>query len=193
LVYDNSEEGLTFDWFKGFNDVSLELENLIGDKTSSILHLGCGNSTLGEEMYKNGYRNIVNVDYSPTVIEFMSTRCKEMCEMKWITADIFEMDKHPELDSLFDIALDKGTLDALLTIKHDPWDPHQELVKRIAQYMRQISGRLRIGGKFLHITFCQPHFRRKFIEIEEFNVRVHQLSSANGGFQYFCYEAVKVK
>jgi hypothetical protein len=33
-------------------------------KETRILMLGCGNSTLGEEMYDAGYHGIVNIDVS---------------------------------------------------------------------------------------------------------------------------------
>lgn len=33
-----------------------------------VLHLGCGNSQLGEQMLMNGFMDIVNVDYSDVVI-----------------------------------------------------------------------------------------------------------------------------
>jgi len=29
-----------------------------------VLNIGCGKSLLSEEMYKNGYENILSVDYS---------------------------------------------------------------------------------------------------------------------------------
>jgi SAM-dependent methyltransferase len=187
-----STEQEIFDWFKGFGDIKEKIFELIEEKELKILHLGCGNSSLGEEMYADGYKNIVNLDYSPKVIDFMASRCSQMVEMTWITADIFKMDECKDL-GIFDIALDKGTLDALLTCKHDPWNPHQELCDEISLYMEQVSKKLKLGGKFLHITFCQPHFRQRFLEIASFKVSVHKLSSAAGGFEYFCYEAVKIR
>lgn len=33
------------------------------DKKSKILAIGCGNSTLSEQMYEDGYKNILNIDY----------------------------------------------------------------------------------------------------------------------------------
>lgn len=36
-----------------------------------ILNLGCGNSTLSEELYDIGFTNVYNVDISPVVIEQM--------------------------------------------------------------------------------------------------------------------------
>lgn len=41
---------------------------------SRILNLGCGNSPLMEDMFKEGYHLITNLDFSKTVIDQMSTR-----------------------------------------------------------------------------------------------------------------------
>jgi 2-polyprenyl-3-methyl-5-hydroxy-6-metoxy-1,4-benzoquinol methylase len=30
--------------------------------------IGCGNSKLSQQMYDEGYKNIINIDISPTVI-----------------------------------------------------------------------------------------------------------------------------
>lgn len=40
-------------------------------KDDHILMVGCGNSKLSEQMYEAGYKNITNIDISPTVIEQM--------------------------------------------------------------------------------------------------------------------------
>jgi hypothetical protein len=42
-----------------------------------VLHIGCGNSQLGEYMLQSGFNDIVNVDYSEVVIkksEWLSDR-----------------------------------------------------------------------------------------------------------------------
>lgn len=46
-----AEEDEAFDWFKSFADLASVFETWIPDKGASILHLGCGNSTLPEDMY----------------------------------------------------------------------------------------------------------------------------------------------
>ena len=81
------EAQVTFDWFKNYEDVAHLLRPLLPDKDVLILILGCGNSTLSEDvcvpainivsllstflehlllivtqMYDEGYKNIVNVD-----------------------------------------------------------------------------------------------------------------------------------
>jgi hypothetical protein len=122
----------------------------------------------------------------------MRERTKNLSELEWIVGDIFELDKCFPQSETFDIALDKGTLDALLTVKHDPWNPHEELMAQIRIYVSQVSKQIKRGGRFLHITFSQPHFRRRFFEIPDFEVHVHKLGINDGGFDYFCYEAIKL-
>jgi len=74
------EAETTFDWFKSYKDVAHLLRAVLPDKLERILMLGCGNSTLSEDvcshdfiialthpgliaqMYNDGYKNIVNVD-----------------------------------------------------------------------------------------------------------------------------------
>ena len=69
-------------------------------------------------MYHDGFTNIVNIDYSPVVIENMRNRCKDCTKMKWEVMDINNM-KFPENE--FDIVLEKGTFDSLLVEEKDPW------------------------------------------------------------------------
>ena len=141
--------------------------------------------------YKAGWHQIINIDYSPSVIQAMSLKCsKDMPEMKWKTADIFKLSEHFEPEC-FDVALDKGTLDALLTVKHDPWNPPESLLKQMHSYMDQVARVLVPGGIFLHITFAQPHFRRRFLETTQFNVSVKTLGGSDS-FDYFIYHCQKI-
>ena len=39
-----------------------------------VLNLGCGNSVLSEGLYDKGFKNIINIDISPVVIEQMQKR-----------------------------------------------------------------------------------------------------------------------
>ncbi len=86
-------------------------------------------------------------------------------ELRWEVADIFHLDQHFAAGH-FDVAIDKGTLDALLTRPHDPWNPPAELQAEMAVYMDQVWRCLRVGGMLLHITFAQPHFRKRFLELD---------------------------
>ena len=43
-------EETSFDWFKSYNDIADIMRELIPDKSSKILMLGCGNSTLSQDV-----------------------------------------------------------------------------------------------------------------------------------------------
>jgi SAM-dependent methyltransferase len=188
-----NEQGQSFDWFKDIESLAEDTIALFPDAQHRILHLGCGNSTLGELLYKRGYHKIVNLDYSPSVIRDMSARCQDMNEMTWIVGDIFKMDD-PQLNlGMFDIAIDKGTLDALLTKAYDQWNPPQDLVQEIQQYIKQVAKRIRPNGKFIHITFSPPWFRKVFLDIPEFQVSSRELKPKAGSFTYYCYELVRLE
>ncbi|KAF8916177.1 hypothetical protein CPB85DRAFT_1273425 [Mucidula mucida] len=70
----SESDGGSFDWFKSYAEIAPLFRDLIPNKTWRILMLGCGNSTLSQDMYDDGYRNIVNVDYSAVVIDQMKQR-----------------------------------------------------------------------------------------------------------------------
>lgn len=183
-----SELESTFDWFKDFSSIEKQLTPLLPCKECSIINLGCGNSLFSQQLFAAGWMNITNVDYSSKCIEYMSHLAPEM---QWIICDIFKMDNTFAQKS-FDCAVDKGTLDALLTVKHDPWDPATELLDEIKLYMLQVAKIIKKGGKFIHITFAQPHFRKRFLQVDGLEVAVHALLAEGGSFEYFCYVATKI-
>ena len=157
----------------------------------SILHLGCGNSALSAEMFADGFTKQTNVDYSETVVERMRFIHEDKPAIKWIVADIFQLKKQLELTSnsgvsgdgsldigasllqddsngpVYDIILDKGTFDAFLTAfpDDDPWAPSPECLDMCAKYMENVMAVLKPKGKFIQITWSQPHFRKRLLQV----------------------------
>ncbi|KAG1442304.1 hypothetical protein G6F56_011119 [Rhizopus delemar] len=102
--YQKEDTSTTFDWFKTYAELKPLLNEAIPNKEAKILMLGCGNSTLGEDMYLDGYKNITNIDYSKTVIENMKLRCSDKVEMTWLEMDIRDLKFDNES---FDAIIDK--------------------------------------------------------------------------------------
>jgi len=151
----------SFDWFKSYSDLAELLHALIPNKSSRILMLGCGNSTLSEDMWDDGYRNITNVDYSAVLIEQMQKRHGQVRpEMEWHEMDIRNLSF--QADS-FNVAIDKGTMDAMMTAKGDVWDPPQQVIDDCTKEVDEVLRVLSKGGLFIYLTFGQPHFRRRFL------------------------------
>ncbi|KAJ3414804.1 hypothetical protein HDV05_006051 [Chytridiales sp. JEL 0842] len=155
-----------YEWLKGWDFYKEALMAVIPDKQVSILHLGCGNSELGPNMYREGFHFQENIDYSEAVIEDMRREYSEsMPEMKWTVADIFQMSSTLGTNK-YDVVIDKGTLDAFLTgwPDEDPWDPSEPCLQQCRDYMHQVEKVLKPDGVFIQITWSQPHFRRRFLE-----------------------------
>eukprot|EP00741_Cyanophora_paradoxa_P001832 tig00000507_g1775.t1 len=151
-----------------------------------ILHLGCGNSALGDQLYEAGYKSVVNLDFSEVCIERMARLYAHRPEMTWVVGDV--LDLRGFADGSFDFAIEKGTMDALITEEGEKWSP-SEHVAATAQRMASEAARvLRPGGAYMMITFSQPHFRKRFLEPSFAKVETVKLGS---GFHYYIYICTK--
>jgi len=96
-----------FEWFQGFVELKEHLEKII-PKKSKILQIGCGNSTLGEDMFEVGYHDIINIDYSREIITHKQQN--NVNKLVFLEMDVTELKFE---DGTFDYVLDKGTFDAM--------------------------------------------------------------------------------
>jgi EEF1A lysine methyltransferase 4 len=62
----------------------------------------------------------------------------------------------------FDVAIDKSTLDTMLY--GSLWDPDSEVRENVGAYVDEVARALIPGGRWLHITYRQPHFLRPLLE-----------------------------
>jgi RAT1-interacting protein len=131
-----SEKGIYdwyFDWDEFFRD---ELESL--GVESPVLIVGCGNSELSMRIESAGVRPVVSIDISPTCCQKMTTRfggCylpMDVCRMQF-RSDIFQC------------AIDKGTLDALLC--------SADYEVGCAKMIQEIARVLAPNGIFIEVTF----------------------------------------
>ncbi|THH18050.1 hypothetical protein EW146_g2868 [Bondarzewia mesenterica] len=181
--YTQESDGASFDWFKKYDEVAPFIREAIPDKNARILMLGCGNSTLSEDMYDDGYKNITNIDYSNVVIEQMKRKHQTTRpEMEWLEMDIRDLKFE---DASFDVAIDKGTMDAMMTAKGDVWDPPQQVIDDCTKEVDEVLRVLRKDeGLFLYLTFGQPHFRRRFLIRDDTTLEIKRIGEA---FHYYFY------
>ena len=83
--------GTMFDWLEDFYSLKPLLYDLIPDKSSRILIIGCGNAPLSEDMYDDGYHNIFNIDISSVVINQMRERNSSRELMQYEVMDCTDM------------------------------------------------------------------------------------------------------
>jgi len=84
----------------------------------------------------------------------------------------------------FDVAIDKGTMDAMMTAKGDVWDPPPQVVDDCTKEVDETLRVLKKGGLFIYLTFGQPHFRRRFLTRPGTTLEIKELGDA---FHYYLY------
>ncbi|KFP74892.1 Methyltransferase-like 13, partial [Apaloderma vittatum] len=145
-----------------------------------VLVVGCGNSELSEQMYDVGMcEDIMNIDISDAVIRQMQERSRsKRPKMSYLLMDMLQMD-FP--DAHFQVVLDKGTLDAILT------DEEEATLAKVDKMFAEISRVLQVGGRYLCVSLAQAHVLKKAVEYfsqEGWVVRVHQVAGSGDKQQF---------
>lgn len=137
------------------------------------------------ELYDRGLTDITNVDFAASCIEQMSQLYSSKSKMTWQVADIRNLDIFES--NTFDVAIDKGTLDALLSYKGSVWSLPDNIRKSCQQYMDEVHRVLKPKGTFLYISYRQPHFARLVIDQHYWKVDTQVLGGSSGYMEYFGY------
>ncbi|XP_022709153.1 endothelin-converting enzyme 2-like isoform X5 [Varroa jacobsoni] len=174
-----------FEWCKGYQEFKPLITKYVG-KNDRVLILGCGNSSLGAEMFSDGFQNIINIDFSEVVIEKMTKRYPQM---QWFCKDMRTLEGDADLGQ-FDVIIEKGTLDVLFVKDKSPWEASPTTKHDMKRTTDSIYSLLRPGGRFVSVTFTQPHFRLKYYQHEEYKWKINY-ETFGEGFHYFFYVATR--
>lgn len=157
-----------FEWYGEYPELCGVLHKYIKPQ-DKLLVIGCGNSQLSADMYDVGYHKIVNVDISDIVIKQMKEKNKQRAEMEFHKMDVLKMDFSA---SEFTVALDKGTLDALMV------DNSERVVQDIETMFNEVDRVLKPMGRYLCISLLQEHILDKVLEFfseKGWALRIHRI------------------
>ncbi|KAJ4716448.1 methyltransferase-like protein 13 [Melia azedarach] len=173
-----------YEWLKDYSHFRHLLQAHV-KPNSSVLELGCGNSRLSEELYKDGITEITCIDLSAVAVQKMQERLrlKGYKEIKVVEADMLDL---PFSDGCFDVVIEKGTMEVLFVNSGDPWNPRPETVSKVMAMLEGVHRVLKPDGIFLSISFGQPHFRRPIFNAPQFSWSVEWITFGDG-FHYFFY------
>ncbi|XP_008493072.2 eEF1A lysine and N-terminal methyltransferase [Calypte anna] len=168
-----------FEWYGAFPELCPLLRKYLRPR-DKVLVVGCGNSELSEQMYDTGMcEDIVNIDISDPVIRQMRERSgSRRPRMSYLLMDMLQMD-FP--DAHFQVVLDKGTLDAVLT------DEEEATLAKVDRMFAEISRVLQVGGRYLCISLAQAHVLKKAVEYfsqQGWVVRIHQMAGSGDKQQF---------
>jgi ubiquinone/menaquinone biosynthesis C-methylase UbiE len=124
--YTELETDQTFEWYFRWETIKPFLLPFLSSTTLNILHVGCGNSELGEGIWKDGFGDVTNIDCCENVIAHMKERLSNVYsaksppsskQCKYLVMDATKMDFE---DETFDFILEKGMLDTFVCGDDEP-------------------------------------------------------------------------
>ncbi|CAG9327893.1 unnamed protein product [Blepharisma stoltei] len=150
-----SEINVSYDWLVSFTQLrSIFLSKLHDNFDAEILIVGSGNSHMGEELIKEGYKNITNIDFSPVLVHQMNERTQDLGEeMEYITMDACNI-TFPV--GIFDLIIDKCTLDCILCGDNN--------FQRASSYLQGVYRCLKPGGSFIVVSYGVPDSRLGYLK-----------------------------
>ncbi|GAB5371935.1 hypothetical protein AAMO2058_001622800 [Amorphochlora amoebiformis] len=118
-----------------------------------ILILGSGLSYLSQGLYADGFFFISNVEFSETAVQIMAKRTEKKCRlMKWYAMDARDM--YVFKNKTFDVIVDKGMMDSLLTpYTHSHADEASNETRiSINKLLKEVHRVLKPGGSFIQVS-----------------------------------------
>ncbi|RWS13918.1 methyltransferase-like protein 13 isoform X1 [Dinothrombium tinctorium] len=169
----------SFEWYGNYVQLSAFLHKYIKRK-DKVLNVGCGNSTLGHDLYVNGIVNIVNIDLSDLVIKQMVKKyaASDNTGLQFVAMDVFDL----KFDNqTFTVVLDKGTLDAIVA------DGSNETLMKVDKMFGEIDRVLKFMGRYICISLLQSHVLTKFLNWfqskNNYMIRIHRCFDAETAMQ----------
>jgi len=128
------------------------------------------NSDLSEDMVKDGFEDVVSIDYSDVVIDQMKERQPKL------SFAVMDVRKLVYKKSAFDIIVDKGTLDAILC--------GSESARNADAMLSECHRVLKPGGVFCLVTYGTPQSRISYLEKLKYKWEVEQHTVGKTRFMY---------
>ena len=133
-------------------------------------------------MYEDGYRNIVGIDISETVIEYMISKSNELgYKIKHLVMDARDMEFK---DNSFEAIIDKGTIDAILC--------GNDSISNVDMVLSEVYRCLSRSGVFLLISFGKPENRMEFLQEYKWQITCTSVrDTTQQCTEHFIYSMVK--
>lgn len=140
------------EWFLPFTTIKEFIEKHCPKESKSLV-IGCGTSSLSNDMFETGYKDLESMDYSPEAISQMKNMYPHL---KWTVGDVREMEYST---GTFDTIIDKGTLDCLFFL--------DETNEMILQMLSEVYRVLKPEGRYCVVTCGCPMQRNELFHTKK--------------------------
>ena len=180
------ELGIEYDWYIDRNkacDTIVPYLEMNRGISSRILIVGCGLSGVGPELYRRGYKNVVNIDFSQTVISRMQVEYGTHEGLQFSVLDVANLGSFG--DHYFDFIFDKGCLDAVMCTNSS--------VQAVYGGYVEISRVLADHGYYLSVSHAETSCRFPYIKKKEFKwvVSSSKVTNETGDQGFYIYSCRK--
>ena len=165
-----------YEWLCEWGDLAPLLTPLLLPSPPAPLALwvlGNGTSTLPSDLASAfPAASVLATDYSQVVIAGLQGGVPSLPaaaaqpRLSYAVADMLELraalGAHPRFGSV-DAVFDKGAMDALVSAEGDSWSPAPALLQQSARIAAGVHAALRPGGRYIMLSFSQPHFRAQHL------------------------------
>ncbi|KAJ0255604.1 S-adenosyl-L-methionine-dependent methyltransferases superfamily protein [Hirschfeldia incana] len=166
------QDALSFDWYQRYSSLRPFVRSFV-PTSSRVLMVGCGNSLMSEDMVKDGYEDIMNVDISSVAIEMMQTKYASVPQLKFMQMDVRDMSYFE--DDSFDTVIDKGTLDSLMC--------GNDASLSASRMLGEVSRLIKPGGTYFLITYGDPKVRMPHLNPSAYNWKISLYIIPRPGFR----------
>ncbi|CAE7408713.1 EEF1AKNMT, partial [Symbiodinium necroappetens] len=185
-----------YDTLYGYEDLRTLLLSLMPLDSrrgqSKVLHAGCGTSNVTDGLWRDGFRSILNIDFSDVVVKLMADRWSDRAALstegdamltgvQWQQMDLTDLSQLASAH--FDMVLEKFTFDAILCqAKDDMLDP------RGAAALRELHRVLKLDGVLVSVAWGAERRKALLRSGGLFDVEVHLLpgQASQRPYVYFC-------
>ncbi|XP_017486395.1 PREDICTED: protein-lysine N-methyltransferase mettl10 [Rhagoletis zephyria] len=132
IWFDEDSQIRVINWIMKQDNLSTDIK---------IIDMGCGNGMLLIELAREGYTDLLGVDYSPNAIELAKQIAKDQeLIIRYEVADLLNNELFlQQIDTPFGIVHDKGTYDAISLCPKNPKEKREAYIRTVHSVMDEKS------------------------------------------------------
>ena len=156
-----------FEWYQTFESLKEKIFDYFHPE-DKILNIGCGTSKLAEDLFEEGIKDVINVDYSEQAIKIMEERYQNEESANLIVHKKMDARDMKEFkNETFDIVFDKALLDSMLC--------GENALPEVDKMINEVYRVLKDGGTYIIISNSAEDYRKNLFDKKKWEYKVMEI------------------